>query len=720
MPDKWDQYLATPDTTTSAPDKWDQYAVTPDAAPAATPTAPKSFWQNMKDTMASNIESNSQPIVGVHTPAAALHNFGAAAGRVVTGLPAFAKDVGTAAIHSVKSGQPNELLDVLNPFEQIGAVTDQFKSDYAKDPALAFENLAGTGAGMAATAGALKGVPKVAKMGVSKVSDALPNVSVVGPLRAAGESITGTRPRQVGKILQKQAADINESNVDVRAKNAAATEKTLADRGAVDEANAKKVAEVTAKNTAAQNAKDIEQVLQTSLDKSSQGLEEKYKAAATKATDTNNALWDVVHKKTAGIDTDITPLKNVAQVAMRQADPTTSPIFKSILKGGDVAYDEAGHPIIDGETRVVYDRAGKEMAPTEPPPLEGENGRASFDRLQRWYSFVNSKMYTGSRLEPGTYNALKMTRNALGTAMGKIASEAGAADDLAAARKSHQDLLQTFSDSPNESPTVASKSLQETTPEYVAEQQRQARLEKVAKYDPEIPDLAANITKLREGLKSLPKTEPVPSPEPKPYSEPHATAPLDPTKFGPEDWRNEKQRQILEAAGRIANSSGSIANPIAGMAMSYSFLTGNFEHLGIELAARIVYGIGKQGFANLLGSRPVVEYLSKLTPADVAELGKLPPERLKVIGAQLKPAVDALQAKGVRVHPAILALVSGAGAMGAAKKSATPKTGVAAALTPAYNPSTHEWSAAQWQQQNPGGDVEAAKAQAAAQGFEVK
>ncbi len=58
--------------------------------------------------------------------------------------------------------------------------------------------------------------------------------------------------------------------------------------------------------------------------------------------------------------------------------------------------------------------------------------------------------------------------------------------------------------------------------------------------------------------------------------------------------------------------------------------------------------------------------------------------------------------------------------MGAAKKSAAPKTGVAAALTPAYNPSTHVFDSAQWQQQNPGGDVEAAKAQAVAQGFEVK
>jgi len=117
------------------------------------------------------------------------------------------------------------------------------------------------------------------------------------------------------------------------------------------------------------------------------------------------------------------------------------------------------------------------------------------------------------------------------------------------------------------------------------------------------------------------------------------------------------------------------------MAMAYSFLTGNLEHLGIELAARVVYGIGKQGFAAMLGSEPVVKFLSKMTPADVMELSKLPPERLKMVADQLRPAVQAAQAKGTKVHPAILALVYGEAAAGSAKKSATPKKPVAAALS---------------------------------------
>ncbi len=238
------------------------------ATPPAPATTPPSFWQSMKDKMASNIESNSQPIVGDHSPSAVLHNIGAKAGSIVTSLPGYAKDVGTAAIHSVKSGQPNELLDVLNPFDQIGAVTDQFKSDYAKDPALAFENLAGTGAGMAATAGALKNVPKVAGKAAGKVADVLPKVkSVTGPLKVAAEITTKTTPRATEEFVKSTVAD-NAAEV------AKAAEKTQRNAERAAEINAQRAAKhaervktVEAQNQAAQAAADAKQA-QFEADKS--------------------------------------------------------------------------------------------------------------------------------------------------------------------------------------------------------------------------------------------------------------------------------------------------------------------------------------------------------------------------------------------------------------------------------------------------------------------
>lgn len=88
----------------------------------------------------------------------AYRNTAKAAGRVVFAMPGYAQQVASAYMNSVRTGDPSQLLDVLDPAQIPQGLIQQYQEDRKKDPGLAVDNLIGTLAGIR-LAGAVAELP---------------------------------------------------------------------------------------------------------------------------------------------------------------------------------------------------------------------------------------------------------------------------------------------------------------------------------------------------------------------------------------------------------------------------------------------------------------------------------------------------------------------------------------------------------------------------------
>lgn len=432
--------------------------------------------------------------------------------------------------------------------------------------------------------------------------------------------------------------------------------------------------------------------------------------AKTKAIADNNTGWNDLRKKNAGFSTDISNLQKVTERAADQADPATSVLFKKIIKGeqpdlptltntsGAVRYvDAAGNPVDrQGMSPVSFDQkvANGEIKSEpivetvnpddpgyadlyesqygEPPPVGG--GPAQFNRLQRWYSYISNKMYGGGRVEGGLYNAYKMVRSAINDAMQDIAKQAGSTADLAKVRKSHTELMEAFSDSPNEPRTVASAYEKAKVPESVKETTEAEWGKKLENYDPEITKLGESITKAKEGLEQLPSEvearkmiKPIPQP---PMSAPLPVAPVAPPPLaGPEypipptspeakPYGEPKSQEPLPDVEKINQENITFLNDALrryGKIGPWVFrlLTGGIlEHLikGESSAFGGTLMVGQGGLVlltKILRGPGALEWLARPSAEDLKVIATLPPQD----AARLRQAFKALADEEVRQNP---------------------------------------------------------------------
>jgi hypothetical protein len=403
------------------------------------------------------------------------------------------------------------------------------------------------------------------------------------------------------------------------------------------------VATASKENAALSELRQQHAALQKDIDTHSAELASKYKKAEAKAKARNDAQWTKVREKTEGATADIGHVKEVAKIAAQQADPSGSPIFRSITnESSGMGFDELGRPVVNGQPRKVI-TGGKEV-PTrdpnyplfyeiqygEPLPLEAEAGKTDFNRLQRWYQYLNDKMYSGGRLEPGTYNALKMTRSAIDETMQELAANSGAADDLAKARKSHRQMMETFRDSPHQPATVASKSFQEHAGEFEAERQKQERLDKVARYDPSIKDTAAKLNDLRAAKENL-------APEPKLYRDKY---------IGEQDIADAKGQKLAGFGSRGAGYALYTGTTGALMSAMRGHFTGAFHDL--------IASIAMSGGLRAMENPSTVAMLTKVNERDLQAIAQLPPEQRTALTGALKQMVEAAQKKGVQPDPLLV------------------------------------------------------------------
>jgi hypothetical protein len=612
------------------------------------------------------IKANLQPEAntGINPARADIKNVARAAGRVLYGTPEYFSDLAHAA-YDVYAGRSrgDELIDLLDPFKVPEGLYNQFQEDWAKDHRLAVQNLIGSLVGMGITAELTHGALKYAKV-------SLPELRLAAEERArkTAQGMVGVGPRAVEEVVTKEIEKAGKKRLETVKSAKEAAEKYTQEVKAAKEKTKKTV---QAHQDRLRTEKEIEDTAKT--------LADRLKAAKAKADAENDQAWDVVRKKTTGKTTDIAPLKQVVETAKAQADPTSSPLFRSILNEGEGALDEQGRPKINGQSRIVY-ADGKEVPISdpnyerfyemqfgEPPPVNGLGGATSFSRLQRWYSYINNRMYSGGRLEPGTYNALKMTRNAINNAMENIAKESGAAADLAKARKMHMDKMEAFYDSPNVAATTASKSLQETAPEFQKELGIKGRRTKLAAYDPQIQSLSEKLDKLREAHSKLPKETPLrkqitPLPErPAGQPLPLPDATQQPLQRTPVNVQELTKNMIRNAASRWRQTSQYQVRRLA-----VSGIGGAVAHIfgyGAPESAGVIY-LASEFFPKLAASlveRPnVIEWLSRPSAETLETLRSLPnADRIKIAGVFNEVAKQEQDAgRPIHIAPAAATFVS--------------------------------------------------------------
>ncbi len=473
-------------------------------------------------------------------------------------------------------------------------------------------------------------------------------------------------------------------------------------------------------------------------------LEKKINDAEVQSKGQDDTNWEDIRKKNQGVTTPIEPLQDVVEREAAKADPATSALFKSILKGEQgtlpditittsaVRYVDSAGSLVDpqGMSPAKFDQMVEKGEITkqpvtetvtpndpqysqyyqnqygQPPPLSGP---ATFERLQRWYSYVTNKMYGGGHLEGGIFNALKNVRKALNDAMENITNQTGTTADLGKARDYHQERMEAFSDSPREDQTVATDYKKQVSPEYEKEQALERKAKKLAKFDKEIPVVGQKLRDAHAMLKKLPDEEaartgqmaipepPVPKPLPqapeippepkppelpkppkppskKPYPEPKGRESLPAV----EDWTPERIEKMRENIKKYGATGQWVTRLILGAVgeQMFSLMSSHpsAAHVGVFSSGLLVGQGMMRLFANIMSHDNIVEWLATPTAEDLKVIEQLPPDQ----AARLRTGIQALrdeaakrtpEPKGFKINPVVAAFLGGQ-----AKPVEQPKT----------------------------------------------
>jgi hypothetical protein len=570
------------------------------------------------------------------------------AGKAILGG---AVDQGKQAVDSAKKGQKSlaaghalaAILPGVGPWaaqvgEQVGTQAGQ--GDYA--------GAAGTLAGNAA----LYEAPHV----LGKLPPALRE-----GFRKAGQTTLGLSERAVSDEVAKTAEKANTDAETVKEKNKAADERTMKDRGAVDEKNAEK-----ARKDEAARAETL---------RKNKGAAEAHRAEKEKI--------DAENREAIRQRDKLTPTKEKLESASAEMRSRIETAREKASEVGDAKYkplnEKLGHFQADPE---VYEDALSKASEalrgskTEPTLLSqmskkwGAGEVPTYSDLQGDYSALGKELTKGT-LPGDVYHAYDELHEALGTEMQRIADSQGMGAQLLDARNYWRRMKQTFG-KPLTMADNATAALKDVNPEFLSHDAQANRLRLLGSFDPEIPKAAEHIGNLRKGMDALPKDQPVraavkvpppaPSPEPLPkptpraeYPEPHATTPIEKPTV---DTREIRADRMMEKANRMRTYALNRAAYTAAAMLPGSLLAGIMGHpwFGTVIeAGSVPLGVyGGDAFANMLGKPGVRNFLTKPPAGELERLRSLPHADRIIITDGMKPIVDEAKKRGVNVSPALL------------------------------------------------------------------
>lgn len=602
-----DQQLST--LQTLAPDKQDQLLAKVKerrggtASPAVTASSP-GFLQGIQNSFDTNTTTSpSEPLLqtGLKRVVSSI------AGPLVHPLDAL---VSLSHMADITPGSAT------NPLQQRGA---EVGSDYqAAGGGLPGAEYAGT-----KLAGDVLGSYLGGKIGEAGINAAA-NIPAIA--RGGADILAGTGPKVTAKLVADTSeankgaiADAANTNATMVAKRAQQLQEHFTRTQAANDANAASQAVQSRKIALQRGVETLDPLHKTDL----QNLEGTVRAEANRRYNELNGTLD---PEVAPPDTLSDLLSNASE--NMKGSNTETPIMKDMEKRLN-----SGDPL-------------------------------TYRDLQGYRSELGSELQKGS-LPGDVYHAYKEMQGSITDAMKDIADSRGLGDQFDAARDYYRKMSDTFDDP--RSPIR--RALNSTEPGGVVKAftgKDKSGIEALAQYD---PDLAQRINTTRgyaaeaKGIKSS-STSPVKFGGPtgtaqtaadtvKPGTPPVAA---DITQLGPEDIQGAKADALATRANKIRNTGHGLANTMAVLDGIRNIMHGNVGGLVTDIGARGGLSLAQHGLAAALEHPALVDFLTKPSAADLAELSKLSPAERTAAAQNLQPLIDAATAKGLRVAPAITSL----------------------------------------------------------------
>jgi hypothetical protein len=307
---------------------------------------------------------------------------------------------------------------------------------------------------------------------------------------------------------QRQAAEqkVTESNEAVKAKHQAVV---------------KKVADA---NRAAENALELRRQREQAYKQSTNEHYAKEAAADTRAKTEENSAWSKWRQKIAGKTMDggqiADQLKSIAAIS-----PETVKLLRQLQVAPEdapldslYAQDRSAIMKTQGYTGNYFDypervRANIDQIATssgfEPDPIDFDPQAGKpipVEQVHRASSILQRYIRSG-RFEGPLLGEMKQVAKVLRAAVTRASADAGAGDDLGAARAStitYQEAFGRESHSPDTARTIREKQL---NPEAFQERADEERLAKARNYDPTLVDSYRQVKAARKALDSLPPEE---------------------------------------------------------------------------------------------------------------------------------------------------------------------------------------------------------------------
>lgn len=332
----------------------------------------------------------------------------------------------------------------------------------------------------------------------------------------------------------------------------------------------------------------------------------------------------------------------------------------------------------------------------EPDPIDfdPQAGRPiPVEQVHRANAILQQYLRNG-RFEGPILGEMKQVAKVLRAAVSRASTEQGAFDELNAARDATTKYQGAFGRDRHQPITQDDIREKQANPEAYKERDDEERLSGAATIDPSLVDSFRQVKNARDRLKALPAEDKlrkslkqVPAPPtvgdlrtgysllPEPQGPPATvtdspvrraaqqvplpervglpTPPqLTPEKtVGPGEIQAAKTAVLEKRAQSIRSGHPKVANTLVILDMIRNGMHGNIAGMGYDLAARTVYSTGSQGYASLLETPTVKEWLTKPTAKDAAMIDPS-------IARDLAPLVEQAKQRGIKVSPAITAAIS--------------------------------------------------------------
>lgn len=517
-----------------------------------------------------------------------------------------------------------------------------------------------TGAVMLGQGLVLPSLVKATEPITTPVMDAATNaakaVANSGPaiVRAGANVLGGTTPK-VAKELGEATQEANEA---AAAKATDANAKLQAQRGVDLQNHFERTQAVRAQNEAAQGVQTRKAALDRGVEQLDPQIQQELAATRAKVQAQANANYNNVKtayntalqnapSPEAAVQSGLLAPSDELAAAVRKAQSkitgSTESVkqFKDILskfpesEPESVTYQGAeipqGHPL--------YDLLTEGATPTT----------ADLPTVMGYEQEIGRTLAQGrGQLPSDVYLALKSLQTDLQGTAQKMADAAGVGDEHAAARDYYRGYMQTFRDT--KSPITKAIDSSPEAGQAIAKFQGkdQSGVEALAKYNPDLAKKINTVRGYQAKAKSIPartatlKPEPILAPKPQPIVP-------EVQKIGPDEIRDAKAKALEQQADWIRKRGSLIASGYG----AYNFLTSLMHgNIGGVMGAGTEIGIGltaTQALATALENPRIVRYLTNPTPSDIAAI---PPS----VRADMPAIVQAARAKGINVHPALVAL----------------------------------------------------------------